>query len=237
MTTHAEQPVGPATDWVPGARLGPVDLSGRWCRLEPLAERHLRSLHTELCSAGTDPLWTYLRAGPFADSAAGRAGFAAYAASLVDDPGTMPLAVLVGDEPLGIATWLRVDHAHGTAEVGNICFAPRLQRTTAATEAMSLMARHFFAVVGGRRYEWKCDSLNAPSRRAAERLGFRFEGVFRKAVVYKGRSRDTAWYAMTDDDWPRVLAAHERWLDPGNFDDQGRQRAPLRTQEATHADQ
>lgn len=231
MTPRDEQPVGPQTDWVPGARLGPVALAGRWCRLEPLGERHLPALHAELCGPGTDPLWTYLRAGPFPDStgsSADPAGFTAYAASLVDDPGTVPLAVLVDDEPLGIATWLRVDHANGTAEVGNISLGPRLQRTTAATEAMHLMARHFFEAVGGRRYEWKCDSLNAASRRAAERLGFRPEGVFRKAVVYKGRSRDTAWYAMTDDDWPRVRAAHERWLDPAGFDDEGRQRAPLR---------
>lgn len=222
------QPVGPATDWVPGPRLGPVALAGRWCRLEPLGEEHLPALHAELCGPGSDPLWTYLRAGPFAADDAGRAGFTAYAASLVDDPGTVPLVVLVDDEPRGIATWLRLDHAQGTAEVGNISLGPRLQRTTAATEAMHLMARHFFDVVGGRRYEWKCDSLNAPSRRAAARLGFRFEGVFRKAVVYKGRSRDTAWYAMTDDDWPAVRAAHERWLDPAAFDGQGRQRAPLR---------
>lgn len=217
------QPVGPATDWAPGERLGPVELTGRWCGLEPLGEQHLTSLHAELCGPGTDPLWTYLRSGPFRDAA----GLAAYVASLVDDPAVVPLVVVVGGEALGIATWLRIDHAHGTAEVGHITLGPRLQRTTAATEAMHLMAAHFFEVVRGRRYEWKCDSLNAPSRRAAERLGFRHEGTFRKAMVYKGRNRDTAWYAMTDDDWPTVGAAQRRWLDSANFDEAGCQRSAL----------
>ena len=104
-----------------------------------------------------------------------------------------------------------------------------LQRTTASTEAMYLMAAHAFDVVGVRRYEWKCDSLNEPSRRAAARLGFTFEGVFRNAVVYKGRNRDTAWFAITDDEWPDIQAAYQRWLDPANFDERGRQRAPLAT--------
>ena len=166
--------------------------------------------------------------GPFADLDA----FAAYVGELLTMPATVALAIVLPDgTPVGIATYLRIDHADGTAEVGYITYAAALQRTTAATEAMYLMAAHAFDVVGVRRYEWKCDSLNEPSRRAAVRLGFTFEGVFRQAVVTKGRNRDTAWFAITDDEWPRLRAALQTWLDPANFDDQGRQRSPLTTSE------
>jgi RimJ/RimL family protein N-acetyltransferase len=132
---------------------------------------------------------------------------------------------------VGIATWLRIEHALGTAEVGHITYAASLQRTTAATEAMYLMAAHAFDVVGVRRYEWKCDSLNEPSRRAAARLGFSYEGTFRNALVYKGRNRDTAWFAITDDEWPGLRTAYERWLDPTNFDEHGHQRTALTTRQ------
>lgn len=222
-----DQPVGEPTGWRPGPRLGPVVLEGRHCRLEPLALAHAPELYAALCRDAPDATWTYLAVGPFESLPE----FTAYVGGVVDRPDLVPLAVLVDDTALGIAAWLRVDHANGTAEVGHITLAPALRRTTAATEAMHLMARHAFDTVGVRRYEWKCDSLNAPSRLAAERLGFRFEGVFRQAVVYKGRNRDTAWFAMTDRDWPAVRAAHERWLDPANFDHLGRQRVPLTLQE------
>ena len=166
--------------------------------------------------------------GPFADPDA----FAAYVGELRAMPATVALAVVLpAGTPVGITSYLRIDHANGTAEVGYITYSAALQRTTAATEAMYLMAAHAFDVVGIRRYEWKCDSLNEPSRRAAARLGFTFEGVFRQAVVTKGRNRDTAWFAITDDEWPRLRAAFEAWLDPANFDDQGRQRSPLTTSE------
>jgi RimJ/RimL family protein N-acetyltransferase len=128
---------------------------------------------------------------------------------------------------LGIAAYLRIDPAMGSAEVGSILYAAALQRTTGATEAMALMARHVFDDLGYRRYEWKCDSLNAPSRAAATRLGFRYEGRFRNAVVYKGRNRDTDWFAMTDGDWPGVKAAYAAWLDPENFEPDGAQRRSL----------
>jgi RimJ/RimL family protein N-acetyltransferase len=127
---------------------------------------------------------------------------------------------------VGVASYLRIAPAVGTIEVGHIHFSPLLQRTPAATEAMYLMMRHAFEL-GYRRYEWKCDALNAPSRRAAERLGFSFEGIFRQAVVVKGRNRDTAWYACIDREWPARREAFERWLDPANFDAEGRQRQPL----------
>lgn len=219
------QPVGEAVDWVPGAPLAPVTLIGRTCRLEPLADEHVEGLHAALCLDSPPSLWTYLKSGPFQSPAE----FAAYLEELRATPGLIPFAIVVSDAPVGIATWLRIDHGNGTAEVGHLTFGSALQHTTAATEAMFLMAAHVFDNAGLRRYEWKCDSLNEPSRRAAARLGFTFEGVFRQAVVYKGRNRDTAWFAITDREWPRIRAAFERWLDPTNFDEHGRQRAPLAT--------
>ena len=222
------QPVGDSVDWVPGPALVPVTLTGRTVRLEPLGEEHVDGLYAALCVGSPQSIWTYMPHGPFDD----RDSFAAYVAELRWMPATVPLAIVLPDgSPVGIASYLRIDHANGTAEVGYITYAPALQRTTAATEAMYLMAAHAFDVVGVRRYEWKCDSLNEASRRAAARLGFTFEGVFRQAVVTKGRNRDTAWFAITDDEWPRLRAAYESYLDPANFDDQGQQRSPLTTSE------
>jgi RimJ/RimL family protein N-acetyltransferase len=127
----------------------------------------------------------------------------------------------------GVASYLRIDPAPGVIEVGHINYAPPLQRTVAATEAMFLMMRRVFDELGYRRYEWKCDAVNAPSRAAALRLGFQFEGIFRQATVYKSRNRDTAWYAIIDRDWPALKARYQRWLDPANFDAAGRQRKKL----------
>jgi RimJ/RimL family protein N-acetyltransferase len=222
------QPVGDPVSWTPGVRLEPVTLTGRTCRLEPLADEHVDGLYAALVIDSPPSIWTYMPSGPFDD----RESFAAALEKLRATPAMVPFAIVLTDGSLvGIATYLRIDHGNGTAEVGHISYGAALQRTTAATEAMHLMAAHAFDVVGVRRYEWKCDSLNEPSRRAADRLGFSFEGVFRQAVVYKGRNRDTAWFAITDDEWPGVRAAFERWLDPSNFDEHGRQRAPLTTKE------
>ncbi len=220
------QPVGDPVTWTPGPPLVGVALSGRTCRLEPLDATHVTGLHAALCVESPPEVWTYSSAGPFPDLG----GFAAHLDGLQALPAAVPIATLLPDgTPVGLATWMRIDHAMGSAEVGNICWSAALQRTTASTEAMYLMAAHAFDVVGVRRYEWKCDSLNEPSRRAAARLGFTFEGIFRRAVVYKGRSRDTAWFSITDDEWPRIRAALERWLDPANFDRSGRQLSALDT--------
>ena len=222
------QPVGDDVDWAPGVRLEPVTLTGRTCRLEPLAEAHLDGLYAALCIDSPPQMWTYMPAGPFAD----RDSFRAYVDRLASLPATIPFALVLNDDtPVGIAAYLRIDHANGTAEVGYLTYASAVQRTTAATEAMYLMAAHAFDVVGVRRYEWKCDSLNQPSMRAAARLGFTFEGVFRQATVVKRRNRDTAWFAITDHDWPVLKAGFERWLDPGNFDELGHQRTRLTNEE------
>lgn len=143
------------------------------------------------------------------------------------DPQFYAIVDQQSQQPQGLAAYLRVTPASGSVEVGHVYFSPPLRRTRAATEAMLLMMQHAFSL-GYRRYEWKCDALNAPSRAAAQRLGFTFEGIFRQATVVKGRNRDTAWYAMIDKDWPRVQVAIQGWLAPENFDAQGKQRAKLR---------
>jgi RimJ/RimL family protein N-acetyltransferase len=225
------QTIGDAVDWAPGPPLVPVTLTGRTCRVEPLAEHHVDGLYAALCVDSPPSIWTYMPGGPFAD----RESFAASVAALHTIPAMVPLAIVLPDgTPVGIATYLRIDHGNGTAEVGYISYGSALQRTTAATEAMFLMASHVFDVIGVRRYEWKCDALNEPSRRAAARLGFTYEGTFRQAVVYKGRNRDTAWFAITDDEWPRIRSAFEEWLDPGNFDAEGRQIRSLATDGRSH---
>ncbi len=146
----------------------------------------------------------------------------------MDDPLFHAIVDSKSGSAVGVAAYMRIDAANGVIEVGHLNFSPRLQATTAATEAMYLMMRRAFDELGYRRYEWKCDSLNEASRRAASRLGFRFEGVFRQAVVYKGRNRDTAWYSVLDSEWPALKAGFERWLSPDNFDENGCQRRKLR---------
>ena len=201
-------------------------MEGRTCRLEPLdADAHADALHEAYALDREGRGWTYLPYGPFASAADYRVWSEEAAAS--DDP--LFFAILDADDaPLGVASYLRIMPAIGTVEVGHIHLASPLQRTPAATEAMYLMMRRAFDELGYRRYEWKCDDLNAPSRRAAERLGFTYEGTHRQATIYKGRNRDTAWYSILDREWLIVRATLEAWLDPGNFDAKGRQRAPLR---------
>jgi RimJ/RimL family protein N-acetyltransferase len=201
-------------------------MEGRTCRLEPLdADEHAEALHEAFALDADGRGWTYLPYGPFASAADYSVWFEEAAAS--EDP--LFFAILDADgAPVGVASYLRIMPAIGTVEVGHIHLAPPLRRTRAGTEAMYLMARRAFDELGYRRYEWKCDDLNAPSRRAAERLGFTYEGTHRQATIYKGRNRDTAWYSILDSEWPRVRVALEAWLDPANFDAEGVQRAPLR---------
>jgi RimJ/RimL family protein N-acetyltransferase len=202
-----------------------VTLVGHWSRLEPLARHHLDALYDALVLRSPESTWTYLAAGPFS----GPAGLKGWLRELDADPGADPHALCLPDgRPAGVASYLRLDHVNGSVEVGAIALSAELRRTTAATETMYLMMRHVFDDLGYRRYEWKCDSLNEPSRRAATRLGFTYEGTFRNALVYKGRNRDTAWFSITDDEWPAVRAALEEWLEPRNHDTVGTQRSPLR---------
>jgi len=192
--------------------------------LEPLdAERHSEDLWQAV--QGHDELWTWLPDGPYNSEAdLRRAVELRQAAS-----SALFLAIIPAEtcEAAGWASYMRMEPAHGVIEVGSILYSPSLQRTVAATEAMYMMASHVFDHLGYRRYEWKCNALNLPSRRAAERLGFTFEGIFRQHMVVKGRSRDSAWYSMLDHEWPTRKRAFEAWLEPANFDDEGKQRRSL----------
>jgi len=224
-TNEFGQPIGAAVDCSPREPVRPVSLTGTWSRVEPLARHHLDPLYDALVLRSPASTWTYLAAGPFSAPA----DFFAVLRDLNDNPAVVPHALCLPDgRAVGMASYLRVDAANGSAEVGWIALSAALQRTTAATEAMYLMARHVFDDLGYRRYEWKCDALNEPSRRAATRLGFTYEGTFRNALVYKGRNRDTAWFSITDAEWPAVRTAFEVWLDPANHDADGAQRTRLR---------
>ncbi len=223
------QPVGdPVTGWSPRARIEPVTLRGRFVDVVPLSVEHAGPLYDATCGPGREPLWTYLGD----EMPASPEAFTAYLdarVALADQAGVA--IVPHGAGPRGMASWMRCDPVNGTVEVGSILFGSGLGRTAAATEAMYLMAAHAFAH-GYRRYEWKCDALNAPSRAAARRLGFTYEGRFRQAVVTKGRNRDTDWFSITDQEWPRLAAAYEAWLAPANFSDPetgGGQRTALST--------
>jgi len=213
-------------DWSPAGTPSRNALNGVLVRLEVLdPERHAGSLFTSSHGEGSDELWKHLPYGPFARQDEFTAWLAQRAAS------TDPLFFAVVDwesmRALGMASFLRIEPAHGVIEIGHIWFAPELQQTRQATEAIYLLAKQAFGELGYRRLEWKCDSLNEPSRRAADRFGFTYEGVFRQHMVVKGRNRDTAWFSMTDGEWPLRRAAFEAWLAPENFDENGRQRKSL----------
>jgi RimJ/RimL family protein N-acetyltransferase len=221
------QPIGdPVAGWAVRPRPPRTAMEGRYCRVEPLdLDRHAAELHAANTGAADDRRWTYLSADGFADADAYRHWLGQVSAG--DDVLFHAIVDGASNQAVGVAAYLRIDPANGAIEVGHINYSSRLQQTRAATEAMFLMMRRAFDELGYRRYEWKCDSLNQPSRGAAARLGFRFEGVFRQAVVYKGRNRDTAWFSILDSEWPALRGAFEQWLRPDNFDEAGRQRQSL----------
>jgi RimJ/RimL family protein N-acetyltransferase len=207
--------------WQPVAAPAPAELVGRHVTLRPVVEADA----ADLFDAAHDPaIWTYLPYGPFTSLDAMRGRVTEMLG--VRDP--LYLAVCPdGRTAQGIASYLRIDTQNGSIEIGHIWFGTPLQRTTAATEAIYLLARHAMDDLGYRRFEWKCNALNEKSRRAAERFGFTFEGVFRNHMVVKGQNRDSAWYSIIDSEWPAIRAAFERWLAPENFDENGSQRRPL----------
>ena len=214
----------PGLEWKPARRPERAPIDGETVRLEPVdPSRHAIELFT--ASLGAPALWDYLAYGPFPNQNLFTEWLRGRAAS--DDPLFYAVVDRDSGTARGMASLMRVDPENGVIETGHIWFAPVLQRTRQATEAIYLLARHSFDDLGYRRFEWKCDSLNQPSRRAAERFGFVFEGVFRQHMVIKGRNRDTAWFSMLDGEWPLVRAAFEGWLAPENFDEAGRQRRSL----------
>ena len=211
-------------EWRPARLPSREVLEGESVRLEPLdPRRHGDDLFA--ATAGADATWDYLAYGPFH----GRQEFIGWLESRapVDDPLTFTILDRSSGAARGLASLMRIDSPNGVIEVGHIWLSPAIQRTRQGTEAIFLLARYVFDQLGYRRFEWKCDSANAPSRRAAERFGFIFEGVFRQHMVVKGRNRDTAWYSITDGEWPTRRAAFEAWLAPDNFDVDGRQRLTL----------
>ena len=229
MTAHYDsygQPVGlPVTNWSPPPLPPRVVLAGRFCRLEPLdAARHAADFHAANRLEPDQRHWTYLTYGPFATADDCRRWASEYAQRR--DYLFHAIVDLHSGKAAGMAAYMRIDTANGSIEVGGIKYTPLIARQPAATEAMHLLMKNAFAL-GYRRYEWKCDALNAPSRAAAQRLGFSYEGTFRQAVMHKGRNRDTAWYSVIDREWPALRAAHEQWLAPENFDAQGRQQLRL----------
>ncbi len=228
MSVPVDLPLGEELDWKPIPRPRSVSLlRGSHILARPVnAESDAVPLFSASHLPDGDPaIWTYLSDGPYESSDHLRQTL--IWAETSEDPLYFTLVRLTDERPLGLASYLRITPEFGVIEIGHIWFGVPLQRTTAATEAIYLLARHAFDDLGYRRLEWKCNALNAASRRAAERFGFTSEGVFRKHQVVKGRNRDTAWYAITDEEWPAIRRGFEAWLAPENMDAEGRQRRPL----------
>ncbi len=217
-------PLGAVVDATPAGWPEALRLGGRFCRIEKLdLVRHAESLW--LAVEGHDDIWAYMGYGPFRDEPSFRRWVDERTVLL--DPFSYAVVEEASDRAVGIVALMEIRPAMGVIEMGNVLYSPLLQRTAAGTEAQYLMARYVFDQLHYRRYEWKCNALNAPSRRAAERFGFTYEGTFRQHMIVKGRNRDTAWYAMTDGDWPAMKAAFEAWLRPENFDAAGAQKREL----------
>ena len=221
------QPIGYLiNDWQECAFPPRSTMTGKWCRVERLVpEKHAEELFAAYVKQRNDQDWTYLQCGPFDR-------FDDYQRWLTktytdDDSLFHTIIESKTNKAVGVASFLRIQPGIGVIEVGHIHFSPLMQKTSVATEAMFLMMRRVFDELGYRRYEWKCDALNARSRKAAERFGFSFEGLFRQATLYKNRNRDTAWFGMTDREWPMIKKTFEIWLSPDNFDTQGRQKKNL----------
>ena len=221
------QPIGDEVEgWNTVERPPRTPMQGRLCRLEPLdILTHVDDLFEALIADKTGGLWTYMPMGPFATVSELKDWMDG--ACTGEDPVFYAIVNEVTDKAVGFASYLRINPDVGVIEVGYIAFSPQLQKTTMATEAMFLMMHRVFDDLGYRRYEWKCDALNEPSRKAALRFGFTYDGTFKQATIYKGRNRDTAWYSILDKDWPTMNTVFEQWLADENFDEQGLQIQPL----------
>lgn len=216
----------PVPGWTARPRPPHAPIAGRFTNIEMLsAAAHAADLHEANLQDREGRNWTYLPYGPFGTLAEYKAWMEKTCTG--EDPLFHAIIDRATGKAVGVATYLRIDPAVGVIEVGHINYSPLMQRKPTATEAMFLMMRRVFDELGYRRYEWKCDSLNAPSCGAAVRLGFKFEGIFRQATIYRGRNRDTTWYSITDQEWPAIKAAYEAWLDPANFDAAGQQKKKL----------
>jgi len=226
-TNEFGQRIGPkVSHWQEAKRPSRTAIKGHYCLVEPLKpDRHAQELFNAFTEGQAGKMWTYLSQGPFECFS----DFHSWvdSASQSDDPLCYALIDAASKKAVGIAGYARIDTVNGVIEVGGLTYSPQMQKTALATEAMFLMMQNAFDKLGYRRYEWKCDSLNQASCRAAERLGFRYEGLFRQATIYKGRSRDTAWYSIIDSEWPALRKAFCTWLDDDNFDNNGIQKQRL----------
>ena len=217
----------PVPNWTARPRPSREPIQDRYCRIEALdIARHADDLFTAFSLDTSGHNWTYLSSEPWQTKEAMLAWMRT--TCLSDDPLFHTIIDAQTSKAVGIAALMRIDPTNGVIEVGHIHFSPLLQKQRAATEAIYLLMARVFDELGYRRFEWKCDALNAPSRAAAQRFGFQFEGIFRQAIIYKNRNRDTAWFAIIDRDWPALKIAYERWLDPNNFDGEGRQQQSLK---------
>ena len=223
MSQQPLGPIGPTVDPTPAPAPERRVFEGQYARLEPLTSAHARDLYAATHGEDRESIWRYLFTGPYPDFAS----FESWVAGAAQASDPMPWAVIdKSGKAVGALTLMRIDPRHRVIEIGGITFGTPMQRTTASTEAIYLLAKYVFDL-GYRRFEWKCNDLNAPSKRAALRLGFRYEGLFRQHMIVKGRSRDTAWFSMLDSEWPARRAAFEAWLAPRNFDSEGRQKSSL----------
>ncbi len=221
-----DRELGPRLDWSPVTRPAREPLRGRYVTLEPIdADRHAEALFEAAQGEGADPLlWLYMGNGPYRDVDEYRA----WVESASQSPDPLFHAVIPeGNNPSGQTSYMRIDETNGVIEIGHIWFGGRMQRSRAATEAIFLLASHAFDDLGYRRLEWKCNARNDRSQAAARRFGFTYEGTFRNAIVVRDRNRDTAWYSIITEEWPAIRAGFEAWLDPANFDAEGRQRRSL----------
>jgi len=227
LTNQQGQPIGfPIDDWQACEHPRGAQMQGRFCRLEPIdLEQHASDLFAAFSLNQDQRNWTYLPYGPFASEEELRTWI--FSTCLSDDPCFFTVIDLQTGTAVGVASYLRIEPGAGVIEVGHIHFSPSMQGKPISTEAMYLMMRQVFDAWGYRRYEWKCDALNQPSCLAAQRLGFMFEGIFRQATMYKKRNRDTSWFSILDREWPTAKAIFEAWLEPDNFDANGRQKSSL----------
>ncbi|WP_316672942.1 GNAT family protein [uncultured Tolumonas sp.] len=218
-----QQPIGAAlSDWQGATFPSATTLAGLYCKLERIdAVRHAKDLYEAYQSAPDARDWTYLFAGPF-DTFEAYLSYLTTAAKLTD-PMHYAVIDLASGKAVGTLALMRIDASNGVIEVGAVTYSPRLKRTRISTEAISLLVKYVFEDLGYRRFEWKCDSLNAPSRAAALRYGFKFEGIFRQAIVTRQRNRDTAWHSIIDSEYPVLQTAYDKWLDKCNFDEAGKQ--------------
>ncbi|KAJ2987199.1 hypothetical protein NUW58_g4633 [Xylaria curta] len=233
MGSKHARPLGPVVDDTPAPRPSPeTRLSGRYVTVIGMSNEHAASLYPHVSGDENAYLWDYMLNGPFNELSEYRTAMEAeiknnskvYFAII---PTNEPITPSGADNVIGCASYLNINLANRSIEVGSVLFSSKLQKTALATEAMYLMAKHAIEDLGYRRYEWKCNTLNAASQRAAQRLGFTFEGIFRQHMIIKGRSRDTAWFAIIDGDWPGIKDSFDKWLGPSNFDKDGNQRKKL----------